>query len=187
MKVLASNEVSILDEKSAEGVRNFALNNTKLFIKKQVVSFKCDVCDHELNIADLNGLEGASCINFRCNGHYHLLLKDEAENYYRQVYNRSRSPRIYATEHTGLLERADREMKEFQFKQRPFFNSLNALVATSTLEMGINIKNIESFSADMEDFMSVENEIGYDKINFEDLNLQTARVKDLMKLEFLFN
>jgi hypothetical protein len=53
--------------------------------------------------------------------------------------------------------------------------------------IGINIKNIESFSADMEDFMSVENEIGYDKINFEDLNLQTARVKDLMKLEFLFN
>jgi len=53
--------------------------------------------------------------------------------------------------------------------------------------IGINIKNIESFSADMEDFMCVENEIGYDKINFEDLNLQTARVKDLMKLEFLFN
>ena len=53
--------------------------------------------------------------------------------------------------------------------------------------IGINIKNIESFSADMEDFMSVENEIGYDRINFEDLNLKTARVKDLMKLEFLFN
>jgi hypothetical protein len=35
--------------------------------------------------------------------------------------------------------------------------------------------------------MSVDNTIGYDKINFEDLNLQTAKVKDLMKLEFLFN
>lgn len=53
--------------------------------------------------------------------------------------------------------------------------------------VGVNIKNIEAFSADMEDLMSIENEIGYDKINFEDLNLQTARVKDLMKLEFLFN
>lgn len=52
--------------------------------------------------------------------------------------------------------------------------------------VGINIKNIESFSADMEDLMSIENEIGYDKINFEDLNLKTARVKDLIKLEFLF-
>jgi DEAD/DEAH box helicase domain-containing protein len=144
LKVLASSEVNILDEKSADGVRNFALNHAKLYIKKQVFSFKCDICDHELNIADLDGLEGASCINFRCSGHYHLLLKDEAENYYRQVYNRSRSPRIYATEHTGLLERADREMKEFQFKQRPFFNSLNALVATSTLEMGINIGDLNT-------------------------------------------
>ena len=53
--------------------------------------------------------------------------------------------------------------------------------------VGINIKNIESFSNEMEDFMSIENEIGYDRINFEDLNLKTARVKDLMKLEFLFN
>jgi len=53
--------------------------------------------------------------------------------------------------------------------------------------VGINIKNIEAFSSEMEDFMSVENEIGYDRINFEDLNLQTARVKDLIKLEFLFN
>ena len=53
--------------------------------------------------------------------------------------------------------------------------------------VGVNIKSMEAFSADMEDLMSIENEIGYDKINFEDLNLQTARVKDLMKLEFLFN
>jgi hypothetical protein len=52
---------------------------------------------------------------------------------------------------------------------------------------GVTIKNIEAFSSEMEDFMNVENEIGYDKINFEDLNLKTARVKDLMKLEFLFN
>ena len=53
--------------------------------------------------------------------------------------------------------------------------------------IGINIKNVEAFSADMEDIMSVDNKIDYDKINFEDLNLQTAKVKDLIKLEFLFN
>ena len=53
--------------------------------------------------------------------------------------------------------------------------------------VGVNIKNMEAFSSDMENLMSVENEIGYDRINFEDLNLKTAKVKDLMKLEFLFN
>lgn len=52
---------------------------------------------------------------------------------------------------------------------------------------GVNIKDMDAFSADMANLMESENEIGYDKINFEDLNLQTAKVKDLIKLEFLFN
>jgi DEAD/DEAH box helicase domain-containing protein len=144
LKVLSSDLVGLLDEKLAEGVRNFSLNSKKIYLKKQVATYKCNVCDHELHIADQNGLENASCINFRCAGHYEVQLLDETENYYKQVYNRSRSPRIYATEHTGLLERVDREKKEFQFKQRPFFNSLNALVATSTLEMGINIGDLNT-------------------------------------------
>ena len=36
---------------------------------------------------------------------------------------------------------------------------------------GVSIKNMEEFSSEMEDFMSIENEIGYDRIDFEDLNL----------------
>jgi hypothetical protein len=51
----------------------------------------------------------------------------------------------------------------------------------------VNIKDMEAFSADMANLMEIENEIGYEKINFEDLNLKTARVKDLMRLEFLFS
>ena len=51
----------------------------------------------------------------------------------------------------------------------------------------VNIINVDSFSQEMQTLMDVENEIPYDKINFEDLNLQTAKVKDLIKLEFLFN
>jgi hypothetical protein len=53
--------------------------------------------------------------------------------------------------------------------------------------VGVNIKDMDAFSDEMENLMSVENEIGYERINFEDLNLQTARVKDLIKLEFLFS
>lgn len=53
--------------------------------------------------------------------------------------------------------------------------------------VGVNIKDMDDFSDEMENLMSVENEIGYERINFEDLNLQTARVKDLIKLEFLFS
>ena len=50
----------------------------------------------------------------------------------------------------------------------------------------VSITNMEAFSSEMNDLMEVENEIGYDRINFEELNLQTAKVKDLIKLDFLF-
>lgn len=55
------------------------------------------------------------------------------------------------------------------------------------IEGAVNITNIDSFTSEMQSLMDIENEVPYDKINFEDLNLKTARVKDLMKLEFLFN
>jgi hypothetical protein len=56
-----------------------------------------------------------------------------------------------------------------------------------TIQGAVNITNMDNFSSEMKDLMEVENEIGYERINFEDLNLKTAKVKDLMKLEFLFN
>lgn len=56
-----------------------------------------------------------------------------------------------------------------------------------TVEGAVSISNMEEFSNEMSQLMAVENEISHEKINFEDLNLQTAKVKDLIKLEFLFN
>lgn len=55
------------------------------------------------------------------------------------------------------------------------------------VEGAVSIMNVEEFTNEMAQLMDVENEIPYDRINFEDLNLQTAKVKDLIKLEFLFN
>lgn len=52
----------------------------------------------------------------------------------------------------------------------------------------VNIINMQEFSNEMNDLLSVENTLSYTKLNFEDLSLSsTAKVKDLMKLEFLFN
>jgi hypothetical protein len=55
------------------------------------------------------------------------------------------------------------------------------------IQSAVNITDMDNFSSEMKDLMEVESEIGYERINFEDLNLKTAKVKDLMKLEFLFN
>jgi hypothetical protein len=51
----------------------------------------------------------------------------------------------------------------------------------------VNLTDAEQFSKEMESLMNTENEIPFDKINFDDLQMKTAKVKDLMKLDFLFN
>lgn len=56
----------------------------------------------------------------------------------------------------------------------------------NVIEGAVNISDSQSFSNEMDALMDIENEIPYEKISFEDLGLKTAKVKDLIKLEFLF-
>ena len=66
-------------------------------------------------------------------------------------------------------------------------NSTQVLNEDGTVVDGaVNITNPEQFQGEMSDLMEIENEIPYEKINFEDLKLETAKVKDLITLEFLF-
>lgn len=55
------------------------------------------------------------------------------------------------------------------------------------IEGAVNITDVDAFTQEMQSLMDIENEIPYDKMSFEELNLQTAKVKDLLKLEFLFD
>jgi hypothetical protein len=55
------------------------------------------------------------------------------------------------------------------------------------IEGTVSITNVEEFTKEMSQLMEIETEIPFDKIDFEDLDLSTAKVKDLIKLEFLFN
>ena len=55
------------------------------------------------------------------------------------------------------------------------------------IEGSVNITNVEEFTKEMTQLMDIETELPFDKIEFEDLGLTTAKVKDLIKLEFLFN
>ena len=57
----------------------------------------------------------------------------------------------------------------------------------NVIEGAVNISDSQAFSKEMEALMDIENEIPYEKIKFEELNLQTAKVKDLIKIEFLFD
>jgi len=51
----------------------------------------------------------------------------------------------------------------------------------------VRISNVESFNKEMFDLMSIENTVEYEKVNFDELNLTTAKIKDLIKIEFLFS
>ena len=55
------------------------------------------------------------------------------------------------------------------------------------VEGAVNITNVEEFTKEMSELMDVENEIPFDAIQFDDLGLTTAKVKDLIKVEFLFS
>lgn len=135
----------VVDSKQTQnGVVNYALRAEKIYVSNQLENYECDQCSNSLYVAKNNiNLSNAKCLKYRCQGHYVQLQNiDKSNTYYQQVYNRNKSPRIYAADHTGLLERNKRENVEIDFKTRPNFNSLNALVATSTLEMGIDIGDL---------------------------------------------
>jgi DEAD/DEAH box helicase domain-containing protein len=137
--------VGILDQSGEEENLNYAIRPHAILVGAKVVCHTCNTCSSILNTSSNDAFsEGAPCLNYSCPTGVYVQQQNVHPNYYQLVYNRNRSPRIYAAEHTGILERKDRESKESDFKDRPLFNSLNALVATSTLEMGINIGTLNT-------------------------------------------
>ena len=71
--------------------------------------------------------------------------KGPRKDYYARVYQSGEVARIIADEHTGLLERQEREEVERQFKAKapkPWYPNL--LSCTSTLEMGIDVGSLST-------------------------------------------
>lgn len=136
--------VGILNSATAGDQQNYSIVPEAIWVHKNIKVYNCDVCeDTQYTYDDANVIANGSCISYRCTGHYQLTSQPK-NNYYKDVYNRTRTPRVFAKEHTGLLERSVRERLEIDFKKRTRFNSVNTLVATSTLEMGIDIGNLNT-------------------------------------------
>ena len=58
--------------------------------------------------------------------------------------------------------------------------------AGNEIQGSIQISDVSAFNIEMSEFLNMSNEIAYEKIKFEDLKLETAKVTDLIKLDFLF-
>jgi len=135
----------ILDLKIGAGVKNFAINPEIITINNKTAVYKCEKCAHEVYLSEkaMYVTNDMPCLQYNCSGKYKHSL-DWKSNYYRTIYNRGKAIRIFASEHTGLLDRQVREQIESSFKKRPKHNSNNLLVSTSTLEMGIDIGDLNT-------------------------------------------
>ena len=105
----------------------------------------CDICQTPMpgSATTVDELDGAPCTLIRCPGRLHRSAK--TDNFYRRLYDSTEMKRVVAREHTGLLPNKTRLEYETAFKrggsdpQAP-----NVLVATPTLEMGIDIGDLST-------------------------------------------
>ncbi|GAB6965514.1 MULTISPECIES: DEAD/DEAH box helicase [Corynebacterium] len=108
---------------------------------------ECSVCQRRLAV-DSHGrqlLDGAPCISLGCEGTFGIT--ENHDNYYRRLYHSRNSRTVVAKEHTGLLDSAERVALENEFKKpvdEQNADAPNILVATPTLEMGIDIGDLST-------------------------------------------
>ena len=105
--------------------QTWGLNPEALELSCDVHEIECQVCRHKLDVAvaDLEAWQNARC--FRpCPGHYQPTHSDT--DYYGRLYGMGQVNRVFSREHTGLLERAEREELENRFRsegeaRQPFY------------------------------------------------------------------
>ena len=114
-------------------------------LESGLVALECELCRSVTPVAPkvAETMLGAPCSSLRCAGT--LRAKPLTDNFYRQMYTGSPMRRVISREHTGLLDDELRLKYEEEFKNPSGTpNSPNVLVATPTLEMGIDIGDLSA-------------------------------------------
>lgn len=106
----------------------------------------CPVCQGQVpgSSTVIDQLDGAPCLVSRCTGQL-TRSSGDPDNFYRRFFASHEVQRVIAREHTSLLDDEVRLQYENGFKgreDRP--NAPNVLVATPTLEMGIDIGDLST-------------------------------------------
>lgn len=105
----------------------------------------CPHCDHLQPVSERRAQlwADAACPRMRCPGRLQP-LRVEQTNFYRDLYRSARVRRIVTHEHTGLLDRVQREQVESRFKAGSRPVDPNILTCTPTLELGIDIGDLST-------------------------------------------
>ena len=135
-------------EQSVSGATMYALPPERIQVdpETKLDILECDVCHARLGVSEhvRDQLDLAPCQTQGCRGRYQI--ETVAGNYYRMLYQAQQPRTVVAAEHTSLLEKDERQQLEAAFRsdnlEAP--DSPNALVATPTLEMGIDIGDLST-------------------------------------------
>ncbi|ALP49492.1 DEAD/DEAH box helicase [Corynebacterium glutamicum] len=148
----ALNNRSILSSISTDsGGKIYCLEaeRIRIFNEDHPEVLECSVCHAQTGVADYvrDLLDGAPCFSPSCGGVLHI--EEVEDNYYRRLYSAIEPRTVIAREHTSMLKKKDRLALEQSFrggegsaKQSP--DAPNVLVATPTLEMGIDIDDLST-------------------------------------------
>lgn len=138
----------IVQVPSSVDYRIYGINKERVYISDEVVFLRCEECGSVSAVSAENAelWIGAPCQRAVCGG---TLEMNEAQGlgYYGRLYSAGDLARINAREHTGLLERPDREELEVDFKRKKEMQAIwdpNVLSCTPTLEMGIDIGDLST-------------------------------------------
>lgn len=126
----------------------YGLNKERVYITDEVVQMRCEKCGsmYAVSAEDAVFWQEAPCQRANCGGFLERYESGDI-NYYGRLYSAGDLVRINAREHTGLLERPDREQLEIDFKRGKDTQKLwdpNVLSCTPTLEMGIDIGDLST-------------------------------------------
>lgn len=137
----------MLEERRVRAEPVWGIRPEALRVSCEVAQFRCHHCSHNVSIATAERAfwRDAPCLRFHCAGRY--AAHEDGLDYYGKLYTKGDIQRIFAAEHTGLLDREEREDLERRFKageadREPW--DPNLLSCTPTLEMGIDIGDLSS-------------------------------------------
>jgi DEAD/DEAH box helicase domain-containing protein len=121
----------------------YAIRPEALVITRRVAELECPECRRRMIVPEQEAERslGGPCHAFRCRGLMRRAPR-EPNAYYANLYRAGRLERIFPCEHTGLLQRAQREEIEDRFKRGTFAGGPNMIVCTPTLEMGIDVGDL---------------------------------------------